>query len=453
MGISPLSAERAAGAVRDGGAVRHPVGAHAVLDLLDRGFGRHRAHLPGFGRIAVRGVHGRLHAALLGYLDVDPVRALGPVFHAEILRRGEIVELGIPIAREADRLAHALRGQVGAVLVMDDRGAVQRLPDRGTAVVGVDDVADRVGGADLHVGLLLVAGGHVQLVIDRRLVLRQHDHAERGVRVGVDRLLCQRVNAARAELVLPRGRGRVLLALIRVVALRLGLPLRLPTVLRVRAHIAAVERTIRQAHVAHRHQTAVRVPLTRIGALALIDRVAQSLVHVHELVLPVRQIGRQTHLRVTQRRLHAIQRGRPRILVDPMHIGRLRRTTARTATVLTGTTATVIGQRYRNQTGQQRRGGGDRRHRTGALLPEPHTKSFPTYDRSAPLREREETGTPEPASSRVPGRKARPQARRPAAGPRKHHQHHPAPGGSAADKRCLGRTTSSWIGAVVSLRL
>lgn len=263
---------------------------------------------------------------------------------------------------------------------MDDRGAVQRLLDRGTAVVCVDDVADRIGGADLHVGLLLVAGSHVQLVIDRRLVLRQHDHAERGVRVGVDRLLRQRVNAARAELVLPRGRGRVLLALIRVIALRLGLPLRLPTVLRVRAHVAATERTIRQSHVAHRHQTAVRVPLTRIGALALIDRVAQSLVHVHELVLPVRQIGRQTHLRVTQRRLHAIQRGRPRILVDPMHVGRLRRTAARTAAVLAGTTSTVIGQRDRNQTGQQRRGGGDRRHRAGALLPEPHTKSFPTCD-------------------------------------------------------------------------
>ena len=223
------------------------------------------------------------------------------MFHAEILRRGEIVELGIPIAREADRLAHALRGQVGAVLVMDDRGAVQRLPDRGTAVVGVDDVADRVGGADLHVGLLLVAGGHVQLVIDRRLVLRQHDHAERGVRVGVDRLLCQRVNAARAELVLPRGRGRVLLALIRVVALRLGLPLRLPTVLRIRTHIAAIEQAVPEPGVSDGHHTTVRVSLTRIGAPALIDRVAQGLVHVHVLVRAIRQVRRQRDVCVAQR--------------------------------------------------------------------------------------------------------------------------------------------------------
>ena len=291
----------AAGAVCDGGAVRHPVGAHAVLDLLDRGLGRHRAHLPGFGRVTVRGVHGRLHAVLLGHLDVDPVRALGPVFHAEILRRGEIVELSVPIAGEADRLAHALRGQVGAVLVMDDRGAVQRLLDRGTAVVGVDDVADRVGGADLHVGLLLVAGGHVQLVIDRRLVLRQHNHAERGVRVGVDRLLRQRVNAACAELVLPRGRGRVLLPLIRVVALRLGPPLRLPTILRIRTHIAAIEQAVPEPGVSDGHHTTVRVSLTRIGAPALIDRVAQGLVHVHVLVRAIRQVRRQRDVCVAQR--------------------------------------------------------------------------------------------------------------------------------------------------------
>ena len=47
---------------------------------------------------------------------------------------------------------------------------------------------------------------------------------------------------------------------------------------------------------------------------------------------------------------------------------------------LAGTATAVIGQRNRNQTCQQRRGCRDLRHRADTLLPEPHTKSFPTCD-------------------------------------------------------------------------
>ena len=250
-----------AGPIRDGGAVGHSVGADAFLDAFDRIGRRHGADLPGLRRIPVRGVHGRLHASLFGHLDVDPICALGPGIHAEITRRGQVVDHGVAAVGEADRLAHAARRRVGAAIVVHDRGAVQGLLDRRAAVVRVDGVADRRGRADLHVGLLAVRGGDGQRIIDGRLVLGQHDHTERGIGIGVDGILHQAIHRTHAKPIGPRGAGRVRLALVLVGAAPFGGPLGLPTLTRVRTDIGTAEHAVAEARVADSDHPAFRVTL------------------------------------------------------------------------------------------------------------------------------------------------------------------------------------------------
>ena len=162
-----------AGAVGDDGAVGHAVGAHAVVDGLDRRRRRFGAHVPGLGRILVRGVDGLFHLALLGDLDVDPVLSLLPVAHAEVRRSGEVVELCVARVGEGDRLADRLGRDVAVLLalVVDDGGAVQVLFDAAAVVARVQGVADRVGGADLQVGPLLVRRGDGQIVVAWRLLV------------------------------------------------------------------------------------------------------------------------------------------------------------------------------------------------------------------------------------------------------------------------------------------
>ena len=250
-----------AGPIRDGGAVGHPVGADAFLDAFDRIGRRHGADLPGLRRIPVRGVHGHLHASLPGHLDIDPIRALGPGIHAEITRRGQVVDHGVAAVGEADRLAHAARRRVGAAIVVHDRGAMQGLLDRRTAVVRVDGVADRHGRTDLHVGLLAVRGGDGQRIIDGRLVLGQHDHTERGIGIGIDGILHQTIHRTHAKPIGPRGAGRVRLALVLVGATPLGSPLGLPTLTRVRTDIGTAEHAVAEARVADSDHPAFRVTL------------------------------------------------------------------------------------------------------------------------------------------------------------------------------------------------
>ena len=361
-----------AGPIRDGGAVGHSVGADAFLDAFDRIGRRHGADLPGLRRIPVRGVHGRLHASLPGHLDVDPICALGPGIHAEITRRGQVVDHGVAAVGEADRLAHAARRRVGAAIVVHDRGAMQGLLDRRAAVVRVDGVADRHGRADLHVGLLAVRGGDGQRIIDGRLVLGQHDHTERGIGIGVDGILHQAIHRTHAKPIGPRGAGRVRLALVLVGATPLGSPLGLPTLARVRTDIGAAEHAVAEARVADGDHPAFRVTLPGVRGLALRDRVGKDGIHIHELVRPILQIGRQGGARITYRLLHAIQSGGPGILVDPMHVGGLRwNLPAGTATALAGTATATLGERGGRQTSQGQRpcGQGGHQHRAPALLP------------------------------------------------------------------------------------
>jgi len=162
-----------AGAVGDDGAVGHAVGAHAVVDGLDRRRRRFGAHVPGLGRILVRGVDGLFHLALLGDLDVDPVLSLLPVAHAEVCRSGEVVELRVAVVGEGDRLADRLGRDVAVLLplVVDDGRAVQAFLDAAAVVACVQGVADRIGGADLQVGPLPVVGGDGQVIVSWRLVV------------------------------------------------------------------------------------------------------------------------------------------------------------------------------------------------------------------------------------------------------------------------------------------
>ena len=162
-----------AGAVTDDGAVGHAVGAHALVDGLDRRGRRFGAHGPGLGRVLVGRVDGRFHPALLCRLDVDPVLALLPVAHAEIRGRGEAVELGVAVIGEGDRLADRLGCDVAVLLalVVDDGGAVQVLLDAAGVAARVQGVADRSCGSDLQVGSLPVVGGDGQIIVAWRLVI------------------------------------------------------------------------------------------------------------------------------------------------------------------------------------------------------------------------------------------------------------------------------------------
>ena len=58
---------------------------------------------------------------------------------------------------------------------MDDGGAVQVLFDAAAVVARVQGVADRVGGADLQVGPLLVVGGDGQVIVAWRLLVVDRD--------------------------------------------------------------------------------------------------------------------------------------------------------------------------------------------------------------------------------------------------------------------------------------
>ncbi|VUX63009.1 Uncharacterised protein [Bifidobacterium pseudocatenulatum] len=198
-----------AGAVGDDGAVGHAVRAHALVDGLDRRGWRFGAHAPGLGRILVGRVDGRVHPALLGDLDVDPVLSFLPVVHAEVGGRGEVVEPGVAVVGEGDRLADRLGGDVAVLLalVVDDGGAVQAFLDAAAVVARVQDVADRVGGADLQIGPLPVRGGDAQRIVRRGglvLVKRDDDDAGRAGHVPFHELV-----HARGRIIIKRGRGLI----------------------------------------------------------------------------------------------------------------------------------------------------------------------------------------------------------------------------------------------------
>ena len=198
-----------AGAVGDDGAVGHAVGAHALVDGLGRRGRRFGAHVPGLGRVLVGRVDGRVHPALLGDLDIDPVLAFLPVAHAEVGWRGEVLELGVAVVGEGDRLADRLGCDVAVLLalVVDDGRAVQVLFDAAAVVARVQGVADRVGGADLQVGPLLVRGGDGHGVVrwgGLVFVERDDDDAGRAGHVPFHELV-----HTRGRIVIKRGRGLI----------------------------------------------------------------------------------------------------------------------------------------------------------------------------------------------------------------------------------------------------
>jgi len=139
----------------------------------------------------------------------------------------------------------------------------------------------------------------------------------------------------------------------------------LPTLTRVRTDIGAAEHAVAEARVADGDHPAFRVTLPGVRGLALRDRVGKDGIHIHELVRPILQIGRQGGARITYRLLHAIQSGGPGILVDPMHVGGLR------WNLPAGTATTALGERGWRQISQGQRpcGQGSHQHRAPALLP------------------------------------------------------------------------------------
>ena len=348
-----------AGAVGDDGAVGHAVGRDAVVDGLGRRGRRFGAHAPGLGRILVGRVDGRVHPALLGGLDVDPVLSFLPVAQVEVGGRGEVVELGVAAVGEGDRLADRLGRDVAVLLtlIVDDGGAVQGLSDAAAVAARMQGIADRGGGADLQVGPLLVRGGDRQIVVRRcGLVFVEHDHDDAAGRV--DMAFHDLVDAVR-RIVIERGGRLVGVGTgVFISVWRDGLvPVVLPHLRVVDAgpvpHAGGGPVAGRRAHG---HDAAVAVALARMplaeAGHAFRVRVAQRLGGL---------AGRIVHAHADRGHgaAHAVQvrRGTPRprrvVLVGPELRGR----TATARASLVSAAATGVGGARGQTAGQRRRGG------------------------------------------------------------------------------------------------